>query len=295
MLAQATAGMPPFAPESGVTLVELHSGGSEQDAPPVDLFLVKPSEQSAANALPVLLWFHGGGFVFGNARESLPFLDAAVRQTGVIGISVQYSLAPEATFPTPIDEGLAALNWIIAHATELGIDPERIALGGQSAGGAFAAALALRSRDEGGPKIAFQLLDIPVTDDRIATPSVTDYADGLLWNTRNAQLSWEAYLGGTGEPVSPYAAPARAEDLTGLPPAFITVNQFDPLRDEGIEYARRLAHANVQTELHMYAGTFHGSSGIALTAAVSLRQNSDLIAALGRAFVTSVPVNDERN
>ncbi|MEU6419636.1 alpha/beta hydrolase [Streptomyces spiralis] len=294
LLAQATAGLPPFQPEAGVELTHLDASGAG-DNPPVDLYMLRPSGGPTGQGRPALLWFHGGGFVLGDARESLPFLDAAVRLTGAIGISVQYSLAPEATFPAPIEEGLAALNWIVAHAEQLGVDPERIAVGGQSAGGAHAAGLALRLRDEGGPKIVFQLLDIPVTDDRLITQSAVEYTDGLVWNTKNAQLSWRAYLGDTGEPVSPYAAPARAEDLSGLPPAFITVNQFDPLRDEGIEYARRLAHAKVPAELHLYAGTFHGSSGIALAAEVSRRQNSDLVAALGRALAATVPVKDERN
>lgn len=292
LLNQAAAGMPPFEPSVGVEMTHL-SASAADNAPPVDLYMVRPSGPEQAR--PALLWFHGGGFVLGDALDSLPFLDAVAQQTGAIGISLQYRLAPEATFPAPIEEGLAALNWIVTHAEKLGIDPDRIALGGQSAGGAYAAGLALRLRDGDGPKIVFQLLDIPVTDDRVITQSATEYTDSLVWNRKNAELSWSAYLGDSGKPASPYAAPARAEDLSGLPPAFITINQFDPLRDEGLEYARRLAHANVPTELHLYAGTFHGSSGIALTADVSRRQNADLIAALQRGLTSTNPVNVERN
>ncbi len=294
LLSQATASLPPFAPEPGVELTQLIASGADAD-PPVDLFILRPDNTPTNTTRPALLWFHGGGFVLGDARESLPFLDAAARATGAITISVQHRLSPEATFPAPVDDAAAALHWVVAHAAELGLDPDRIALGGQSAGAAIAASLAQRLRDAGGPRIVFQLLDIPVTDDRVATESALHYGDGLLWNTSNAKLGWRAYLGDAEGQVPSYAAPARCEDLSGLPPAFVTVAQFDPLRDEGIEYARRLAQANVPTELHLYGGTFHGSSGIAADAAVSRRQNADLIAALGRAISPITPVNDERN
>lgn len=293
MLAELSAGVPPFNPEEGVDLIEVPAGDGG-DGPPVDLYVLRPSGGEPSVGRPLLVWFHGGGFVLGDARESLPFLDAVVRSTGAVAVSVQYRLAPEATFPAPIDEGMGALTWLLDHAEAWGIDAGRVAVGGQSAGGAYAAGLTLRLRDEGGPRIMFQLLDIPVTDDRAATDSAANYADTLVWHTKNAALSWRAYLGDASGPVSPYAAPARSEDLAGLPPAFVTVNQFDPLRDEGIEYARRLAHANVPVELHLYAGTFHGSSGIAIAAEVSRRQNADLVAALARAF-TSVPVYETRN
>lgn len=175
---------------------------------------------------------------------------------------------------------------MIGQAETLGVDTGWIAVGGQSAGGAHAAALAQLVRDDGGPRFAFQLLDIPVTDDTVSTDSASQYADTAVWTTECARLSWDAYLGSRDPGAHPAASAARARDLSGLPPAFITVGQFDPLRDEGIEYARRLAHAGVPTELHMYPGTFHGSSGIAVTAAVSIRQNNDLVAAFCRAAAT---------
>jgi len=282
LLATLAAGLPAYQPDADVRVSEHRTRGLE-GAPDVSMFMVAPAAGADAPR-PALLWIHGGGFVLGDARESLPFLQRVVQETGAIAVSVQYRLAPETPFPGALDDARAALGWLWDQAAALGVDPGRIAVGGQSAGGALAAGLVLRVRDEGGPSVAFQLLDIPVTDDRALTVSAQAYTDTLVWNRNNAELGWKAYLGGGNGPVSPYAAPARAEDLRGLPPTFISVNQYDPLRDEGIEYARRLAQANVQTELHLYPGTFHGSAGILPTAAVSARQNADLIQALAKAF-----------
>jgi acetyl esterase/lipase len=175
------------------------------------------------------------------------------------------------------------LTWTAAKAAELGIDPERLGVAGESAGGGLSAAIALLARDRGGPALCFQYLGIPELDDRLETPSMRAYVDTPVWNRPNAVYSWTSYLGAEpgGADVSPYAAPARATDLSGLPPAFVTTCQFDPLRDEGIQYAQRLLQAGVQTELHHYPGTFHGSSMVA-DAAVSRRMFADEVAALRR-------------
>ncbi|HFK4647137.1 TPA: alpha/beta hydrolase [Serratia marcescens] len=282
LLSDLTDWLLKYQPSPGVQLTE-HIAPGLDGAPDVALFVLAPAVETEANR-PALLWFHGGGFVLGDARESLPFLERVVKDTGTVAVSVQYRLAPETVFPGPVDDGRAALDWLVEHAPGLHIDVGKIAVGGQSAGGALAAGLALQVRDEHGPKLAFQLLDIPVIDDRNVTVSAQSFVDTPVWNHRNAELSWKAYLGECNDTVSPYAAPGRAESLAGLPPTFITVNQYDPLRDEGIDYARRLAQANVRTELHLYPGTFHGSSGIALGAAVSIRQDADLRRAIGRAF-----------
>ncbi|MGJ3509559.1 alpha/beta hydrolase [Enemella sp. A6] len=262
------------------TEYSVHEVPGVEGAPAVEVHVLRT--KSGNGDRPALLWFHGGGFVLGDARESLPFLEPIVTGNDAVAVSVQYRLSPETHYPGPLDDGYAAYSWLRDNAAELGVDPGRIAVGGQSAGGALAAGLAQRVRDEGG-SFCFQLLDIPVTDDRGTTESATDYTDSLVWHRTNAEASWRHYLGETSDAPA-YAAPNRAEDLSGLPPAFITVNQFDPLRDEGMEYARRLAHAGVLTELHMYPGTFHGSASMAPTAQVSLRQIADLHAAIGRAF-----------
>ena len=168
------------------------------------------------------------------------------------------------------------------EAPALGIDPNRIAVGGQSAGGGLAAATALLRGDRGGPPLCFQFLGIPELDHRLETASMRTFVDTPLWHRPNAVLSWQYYLGRdhTG-PVSPYASPAVATDLRGLPPAYVTTMEFDPLRDEGITYALRMMEAGVSVELHSYPGTFHGS-GLVTTAAVSRRAQDELMVALAR-------------
>jgi acetyl esterase len=206
-----------------------------------------------------------------------------VDELDIVIVSVDYRLAPEHPFPAPVEDCYAALQWVAKNAGELGIDPERIGIGGESAGGGLTAGTVLMARDRGGPDLCFQLLGIPELDDRLDTESMRDYVDTPLWNRPNAIYSWTAYLGTEpgGDDVSPYAAPARATDLSGLPPAFVTTCQYDPLRDEGIEYARRLAHAGVPTELRQYPATFHGSS-LVEGAAISRRMFADEVEALRR-------------
>jgi len=154
---------------------------------------------------------------------------------------------------------------------------------GQSAGGGLSAGLALMARDRGGPSLCFQVLGMPELDHRLETPSMHDFVDTPLWNRPNAIESWRCYLGDAVGEVSPYASPAIAKDLSGLPPAFVSTMEFDPLRDEGIEYALRLLQAGVPVELHQYPGTFHGSQLVA-EAAVSKRGQRDMMGALERAL-----------
>jgi acetyl esterase/lipase len=210
--------------------------------------------------LPAVLEFHGGGFCVGDLGTG----DKRARRIadlGAVVVSVDYRLAPEHPFPAGVEDCFAALTWTVQQADELQIDPARIAVAGSSAGGGLAAAVALLARDRNGPTLAFQMLSIPELDDRLETPSATAYTDTPIWDRATAALSWKYYLGGeqADQPVSLYAAPARAEKLAGLPPAFISAAQFDPLRDDALIYGQRLAQAGVPTELHLYPGTFHGS------------------------------------
>jgi acetyl esterase len=171
------------------------------------------------------------------------------------------------------------------HADELGIDASRIAVYGISAGGNLAAALCLLARDRGGPRIGFQYLSVPTVDDRGATASRTAYEDTAVLDRQNTALAWQHYLGdlhGTDD-VPAYAAPIRAESLAGLPPAYVAVMQYDPVRDEGIAYATKLAQTGVPTELHLFPSTFHGSSMIP-TAWVSMREYAEEAAVLRRAL-----------
>lgn len=274
--------MPPFVAPDSVSVDTRRVPGPD-GAPDLEIHIVSPREP--AGAVPALYWMHGGGFVFGSADEELPSLAHIADVLGVVGLSVEYRLAPEHPYPAPLEDCYAGLCWTAEHAEELGIDPDRLAVGGMSAGGGLAAALALLARDRGGPRLGYQVLDIPAVDDRVNTESVTSFIDTPLWNYKNAVLSWEAYLGAdhTGE-ASPYAAPARAEDLSGLPPAYVVTCEFDPLRDEGLHYATQLMRAGVPTELHHYPGTFHGSSGVALGTSIADRMLEDRLNAVARAF-----------
>jgi acetyl esterase/lipase len=203
--------------------------------------------------------------------------------TGAVVVSVEYRLAPEHPFPAGLHDCFAALTFVADAALELGVDQERIAIVGTSAGGGLSAATALMARDRGGPALCFQMLHIPELDDRLETHSMQTFVDSPIWNRPLAVQSWQAYLGADANEVSPYAAPARAEDLAGLPPAYISTAENDPLRDEGILYALRLLQAGVSVELHQFPGTFHGSA-LVTTAEISKRAQRESATVLRRAL-----------
>lgn len=209
---------------------------------------------------PCVYSIHGGGYVLGSfvmddARFArwCPMFDC-------VGVSVEYRLAPEHPYPTPLEDCYAGLQWVHEHAADLGVDPERIGITGISAGGGLAAALALLARDRGGPRIAFQLLECPMLCDRQVTPS-SRLDELAVWNRHSNTYGWQAYLGDRygSDDVPATAAPARAQDLSGLPPALVLVGGADGFRDEDIEYALRLGQAGVPTELHVYPGAPHGA------------------------------------
>jgi acetyl esterase len=227
-----------------------------------------------------IVWLHGGGFVMGDLETEHPWAVRLAGGSGAMVISVGYRRAPEHRFPAALDDSYAALSWTAGHAAELGIDPERIAVGGHAAGAGLAAAVALRARDEQGPPIRFQLLNQPELDDRQETWSARHFTDTPFMTRGKVAASWRHYLGSAS--ASPYAAPARASDLSGLPPAYVTSAELDPNRDEAITYALRLLQAGVPVELHQWPGTFHGSQAV-LSAEVSRRQMAELGAALRRA------------
>jgi acetyl esterase/lipase len=279
--------LPPFAPPDTVLIEKRVVGGPPGD-PDIEVCIITPRDLAAP--APALYWMHGGGFVLGDVDGDLVAPTHVAAALGVVAVSVEYRLAPEHPFPAPAEDCYAGLTWLAGNASQLRIDPARIAVGGVSAGGGLAAAMALMARDRGGPALCFQVLDIPELDDRLTTPSMHAYADTPVWNRPKAVLSWQAYLGPehTGH-TSPYAAPARAADLDGLPPAYVVTCEFDPLRDEGIEYAQRLMQAGVPTELHHYPGTFHGSCAAAMGTAISRRMIDDRTSALARAFAGDRP------
>lgn len=245
--------------------------------PGVTVRLYRPSERSGPR--PALVFPHWGGFVTGDLETSRTAATRIADLVGAVVVSPDYRLAPEHPFPAGLQDCYAALEWTAANAAELGVDPARIGVGGFSAGGGLAAGLALRSRDRQGPPLRCLSLLFPQLDDRLATVSARAFVDTPMLDRGNLVLSWQHYLGGR-EP-SPYAAPARAEDLGGLPPTFVGVCEYDPLRDEGIAFAHRLIQAGVKTELVHYPGTFHASVGVA-HAEVSRRMVADQIDALRR-------------
>jgi len=261
-------------------------------APEVPVRIYKPS--GLASAGPGLLHLHGGGFVIGSLDSELGLCLNLCRALGIVVVSVDYRLAPETPYPGPVEDCYAALQWTSTNAAALMIDPQRLGILGLSAGGGLAAATTLLTRDRGGPPLCFQYLGIPEVDDRLDTHSMQQFVDTPLWDRSKAIMSWDYYLGSAyqrgGDDVPCYAAPARAQDLAGLPPAHVTTMEFDPLRDEGILYAMRLLQAGVSTELHSFAGTFHGSSAI-VTAAVSQREAQEMLVALRRGL--QIQSNDQ--
>jgi acetyl esterase/lipase len=225
---------------------------------------------------PAVVWIHGGGYVLGsNEGDDLRF-DRWCRRFPIVGVSVDYRLSPETPFPGPLDDCYAALRWTFEHAEELGVDRSRIGIGGQSAGAGLAAGLALLARDRGEIPLAFQLLIYPMIDDRMVTPS-SAWVDPV-WPPAANHYGWSSYLGELHgrEDVPYHAAPARADDLRGLPRTFLAVGALDIFSDEDIDYAVRLRHAGVPTDLHVYAGAPHGFEGLAPGSTVAKRANTDI-------------------
>ncbi|MCU1503698.1 MAG: Acetyl esterase/lipase [Ilumatobacteraceae bacterium] len=207
---------------------------------------------------PGLVWMHGGGLVAGTHLIDDGRFDRWCPMFGVVGISVDYGLAPERPYPGPLDDCYAALQWVHEHASELGVRTDRVGIGGSSAGGCLAAGLALLARDRGELPIAFQALIYPMIDDRMINPSSS--WDVPIWPPASNAFGWSSYLGdryGTAD-VPSYAAAARATDVAGLPPTFICVGALDGFVDEDIDYATRLNRSGVPTELHLYPGAPHG-------------------------------------
>jgi acetyl esterase/lipase len=243
-------------------------------APRISLLICRPAAVTAPTA--AIYHIHGGGMIIGDCRTGLPELLETAQELGAAVISVEYRLAPETPHPGPVEDCYAGLVWTAAHADELGLDPDRIVVAGGSAGGGLAAAVALLARDRGGPALLAQLLLCPMLDDRNDTPSARQMAGLGIWDSASNETGWTALLGAArgGPDVSPYAAPARATDLSGLPPAFIDVGSAETFRDEAVTYASRIWQAGGVAELHVWPGGFHGFTMLAPQAAVSRAASS---------------------
>lgn len=225
-----------------------------------------------------VIYIHGGGMILGTMELYDKTAKRYVSASGVPMLSVDYRVAPEHPHPIPVEDSYAGLVWLAAHAAELGVDPTRLAVMGDSAGGGIAAGVALMARDQGAPALARQILIYPMLDDRTVEVD-DDIAPFATWTYDDNITGWGALLGDTAgtDDVSPYAAPARADDLAGLPPAYIDVGELDAFRDEDIAYARRLSAAGVSTELHVHPGCPHAFEAFAPAADVSMRTIADRV------------------
>ncbi|MGJ7909059.1 alpha/beta hydrolase [Actinopolyspora sp. H202] len=267
------------APPEDVLVSEHSVPGIEDNAVPVRAF--RPRD--TPTPLPAVLLLHGGGFVMGSADALTAQAASLCTELPALVAAVDYRLAPEHPYPAALRDCRAALDWLLSEAEALGVDPGRVAVHGMSAGGGLAAGLTLWARDRGESPLCFQVLDAPELDDRLDTHSVRAFERTPLWNHHDAVLSWRHYLSGLHDEVPAYAAPARAVEHTGLPSAYVSVYENDPLRDEGLAYASALLRAGISVELHLFPGTFHRSAVIA-GAGVSRRQAAETLGALRRAL-----------
>ncbi len=250
---------------------------------PIPVRAYTPRDESPGPR-PALLFYHGGGWVLGG----LDTVDALCRKlanaSGCVVISVAYRLAPEHKFPTPLDDCFEAARLVEADAGSFGVDPSRIAVGGDSAGGNLAASVALMARSRGGPKLAFQLLIYPIAEHDLDSPSYLANAEGYGLTRDIMAWYWTQYLGRPEDGLSPLASPLKAEDLSGLPPAFVMTAEYDVLRDEGDAYAARLAEAGVTVEHRCYPGQIHGFIQLAATFPETQRAIEDAARALREAL-----------
>jgi acetyl esterase len=264
---------------SGIAITERHIPGPA-DAPPLRIRIYRPADSGPA---PVLLYFHSGSFLMGGLDTDHVSCLHYARMAQTVIISVDYRLAPEHRFPAGVEDCYAALVWAANNAATLGIDAARMAVGGSSAGGTLAAAVAIMTRDRRGPTPLLQLLIYPALDDRMTSRSVNSVGRQYVDTRAVIGHMWRHYLGGSGIADSSYAAPSRVTDLTALAPAYIEACELDPLRDEAVDYAMRLLQGGVSTELHVIAGAVHGFE-MAASATVTRWALRNRSAAIRRAF-----------
>jgi acetyl esterase len=234
--------------------------------------------------LPVFVYFHGGGWVFGNIDSVDRPCRVLANAAQSIVVNVDYRLAPEHKFPAAVEDAFAAVRYVAEHAQEFGADPSRIAVGGDSAGGNLAAVVCLMARDQGGPPLAFQLLVYPVTDYDDDSPSLREYAEGHLLTRAMIPYFWGHYVSGPDQARDPRASPLQAKNLGGLPPAMVITAECDPIRDQGEAYARRLQESGVPVTLKRYEGAIHVFFELAGVLDAGKQAQADAAAALRQAL-----------
>jgi acetyl esterase len=236
---------------------------------------------------PALVWFHGGGWAIGSLDENEATCRVLCKQVGAVVMSVEYRLAPEDPFPAAAEDAYAAVCWMGEHGAEIGADPARIAVSGESAGGNLAAVASLMIRDRGGPRLALQLLASPVTAPPADRPSYVDYAEGYFFGRAAMEWFFQHYPRHEEDLRDPYLSPLLAEDLSGLPPALVLTAECEVLRDEGEQYAHRLLDAGVPCELIRYRGQIHGFLALLTEQlSVSAVAHAHAATALRKAYLT---------
>jgi acetyl esterase len=251
---------------------------------PIPLRLYRPTGVPEATALPALVFFHGGGWVIGDLDTHDVLCRQLTAESGASVVAVDYRLAPEHKFPAAVDDAWAATRWVAAHAAELGIDGTQLAVGGDSAGGNLAAVVAILARESGGPSMALQVLIYPATDLAEESPSYADFADGFMLTRQTMRWFNTHYLNGNQDALDWRASPLRAVSLAGLPPALVVTAGFDPLRDEGDAYARKLRAAGVRVDAICYGGMIHGFVPMGRLIETGNRAVSHIGATLRQAF-----------
>ena len=234
--------------------------------------------------LPALVYFHGGGWVIGSLETHDPSCRELANRVGCAVVSVDYRLSPEHRYPAAAEDCYAATRWVAENAGGLGVDPARIAVGGDSAGGNLSAAVALMARDRAEPGLCYQFLVYPVTDADFTRPSYRENATGYLLEAATMEWFWSHYVPDPARRVEPYCAPLRAESVAGLPPALVITAEYDPLRDEGEAYARRMQEAGVVTTCTRYDGMIHGFFAMGMIAEAARNAMEEASEALRRAF-----------
>jgi acetyl esterase len=263
--------------------------GADGDVP-VRIYWPAGRDGPEGDPLPVIAFFHGGGFALCDLDSHDAVCRNMTNMVGAVVVSVDYRLAPETPFPGGVEDAYAAACWAHEHAAELGGDPDRLVVAGDSSGGNFAAVVAMMARDRGGPPIAFQFLVYPVTDRNFELASYRENGDGYFTTATHLHWYWDQYVGPDGAAAAhPYASPLRADDLSGLPPARVLTAEYDPLRDEGEAYARRLRDAGVDVTVRRFDGMFHGFFTFSQILAAGQQANEEEFAALRERLVVGAP------